>query len=65
MSKECIRITKKTTRRGEDGNRVVSVRLKESILHRLDNLANVTNRSRNELMNILLDYAVDNVEIID
>ena len=65
MPKECIRITKKSARRGEDGNRVVSVRLKEIILQRLDNLSSETNRSRNELINILLDYAVDNVEIID
>ena len=57
MDKE-IKITKKTPRRGDDGYKIVSVRMKEEMLERLDRLAAQTNRSRNELINLLLDSAM-------
>ncbi len=50
-------------RRGEDGNKVITVRLKEDILLQLDKLAADTNYSRNELINIILRHGVENVEI--
>ena len=53
----------KIKRRGEDGNKMISVRLKEDILKALDDLASETNYSRNELINIILDYGVKNIEI--
>ena len=62
MEKE-IRITKKTARRGDDGYKVVSVRMKEEMLERLDELAARTNRSRNELINLLLDAAMEIVTV--
>ena len=43
-----IRITKK---KGEDGHKIVSVRMREDTLKKLDELAEQTNRSRNELIN--------------
>ena len=49
-----IKITKKAPRRGDDGYKIVSVRMKEEMLERLDRLAAQTNRSRNELINLLL-----------
>lgn len=58
-----IRITKKKPRRGDDGHKVVSVRLKEDTIEKLDDFANRTNRSRNELINILLESAIDIVKI--
>lgn len=42
-----IRITKKQPRRGDDGHKVVSVRMREDTLERLDRLSERTNRSRN------------------
>lgn len=62
MDKE-IKITKKTPRRGDDGYRIVSVRMKEEMLERLDRLAAQTNRSRNELINLLLDSAMEIVKV--
>lgn len=62
---EEIRIKKKITKRGDDGYKIVSVRMKEELLDRLDQLAAETNRSRNELINILLDAAADIVKIED
>ena len=62
MDKE-IKITKKVPRRGDDGYKVVSVRMREEMLERLDALSARTNRSRNELINLLLESAVDIVKI--
>ena len=60
---EEIRITKKLPRKGDDGYRIVSVRMKETLLERLDALSAKSNRSRNELINLLLEPAVDIVKI--
>ena len=62
MDKE-IKLTKKTPRRGDDGYKIVSVRMKEEMLERLDRLAAQTNRSRNELINLLLDSAMEIVKV--
>lgn len=58
-----IRITKKQPRRGDDGHKVVSVHMREDTLERLDRLSERTNRSRNELINLLLESAMDIVKI--
>lgn len=60
---EEIRVTKKLPRKGDDGYRIVSVRMKETLLERLDALSAKSNRSRNELINLLLESAVDIVKI--
>ena len=62
MEKE-IKITKKAARRGDDGSKVVSVRMREEMIARLDDLSARTNRSRNELINLLLDAAMDIVKV--
>ena len=59
MKQEALKIKK----RGEDGNRVITVRILETTLQKLDNLAAETNYSRNELINIILSYGVENIEI--
>lgn len=60
---EEIRIKKKTPRKGDDGYKIVSVRMKDELIDHLDNLSDQTNRSRNELINILLTAAIDIVKI--
>ncbi len=60
---DVIKIKKKAARRGDDGYKVVSIRMKDELIARLDELAAKTNRSRNELVNILLEAAVDIVKI--
>lgn len=62
MAKE-IKITKKAARRGDDGYKIVSVRMREEMIERLDALSDETSRSRNELINLLLDAALDIVQI--
>ena len=56
-------ITKKL--KGEDGHKVFSVRLKDETVERLQALATRSNRSRNDLINMLLDFALDRVETKD
>ena len=62
---EEIKITKKSVRRGDDGYKVVSVRMKDETIERLDKLSAMTNRSRNELINMLIESAMDIVKIED
>lgn len=59
MSNETLKIK----RRGEDGNKVITVRIKEETLSSLDRIAGESNYSRNELINIMLEYGVKNIEI--
>lgn len=61
MSK-VITITKKDPK-GEDGHKVISVRIKDETLARLDELSAETNRSRNELINLLLEAALKDVTV--
>lgn len=58
-----IKITKKVARKGEDGHKVVSVRMKDSTIASLDALSEQTNRSRNELINMLLEAALEDVTV--
>lgn len=59
MERRKITISKK----GDDGYKVISVRLKEKTLEAIENISVQTNRSRNEVINILLDSAVIDAEI--
>lgn len=58
-----IEISRKPNRRGEDGYKIVSVRMKDDLIKRLDAIADETNRSRNEIINLLLEGAIDIVKI--
>lgn len=59
MSNEPLKIKKKY----DDGNRVISVRIREELLSQLDALADASNRSRNDVINLILEYGVRNIEI--
>ncbi len=50
--------------KGEDGYKTFSIRIKEETVDKLNKLSEDTNRSRNELINILLDYAINNSKVI-
>ena len=50
--------------KGEDGHKIFSVRIKDETVARLDDIAKKTNRSRNDLINMLLDYAMDYCVIV-
>ena len=50
MGKDTIVIKK----RGEDGSKIITARIKEDVLKALDDIAAGSNCSRNELINIIL-----------
>lgn len=50
-------------RRGEDGNRVITLRIREELLAKLDKIASDANYSRNELINVILEHGIENIEI--
>ncbi len=50
--------------KGDDGYKIFSVRIKDETVKKLNKLSDETNRSRNELINLLLDYAIDKSEVM-
>jgi len=63
MSNKKIIISKKSNLKGEDGYKTFSIRIKDTTVKQLDEIAKETNRSRNELINIFLEFAAANCEI--
>ena len=56
-------IIKRKSLQGEDGYKTFSVRIKDDTVMKLDRLSMETGRSRNELIGILLDFAIDRCEV--
>lgn len=63
MNDHKLTIKKRSLLKGEDGSKVISVRIKDETLQRLDELVKETNRSRNEIIGLLLEFGLDNVEV--
>ena len=53
----------KISKKGDDGYKVISVRIREGTLETIDGISKQTNRSRNEVINILLENAAGDIEI--
>lgn len=49
--------------KGKDMNKVFSIRVNVDLANRLNKLSKQTRRSRNALIAVLLEYALDNCEI--
>ncbi len=56
-------ILKKKPLKGEDGYKTFSIRIKDETVEKLDELSTLTNYSRNQLINTLLEYAIENCEV--
>ena len=54
-----------TKLKGEDGHKTFSIRIRDELVEKLDALAQQTNRSRNDLINTLLTYAIEHCEVKD
>ena len=63
--KEKLLIHKKNKLRGDDGYKIFSVRVKEDTVHALDRLSMGTRRSRNAIIHIFLDCAMERCEIVE
>lgn len=53
----------KINKKGDDGYKVISVRIRENTLEKIEKISAESNHSRNEIINILLEDAADKVEI--
>ncbi|MBR2611573.1 MAG: ribbon-helix-helix protein, CopG family [Clostridia bacterium] len=63
MNKQPEKLVIRPKLKGEDGHKTFSIRLRDETVERLDYIAGRTNRSRNDLINMLLDFAMDHCEI--
>ena len=61
MAKDRLIIEAK--RKGDDGYKTFSIRIRQELVDRLDALSVDSGYSRNELIGILLQYAADNCEV--
>ena len=53
----------KSKLRGEDGYKTFSIRIREETVAKMDEISPKTGRSRNELIGLFLDYAIDHCKI--
>ncbi len=65
MKEPIFEIKKKSTARGEELYRYFSIRLKESTIKELDKIVDESNYSRNELINVMLEWCVKHTNIIE
>ncbi len=62
MKDEKLIVTPKRPK-GEDGYRTFSIRIREELVKRIDDISTRSGRSRNELIGLFLDYAADHCKI--
>ncbi len=62
MKDDRIVITPKHPK-GEDGYKTFSIRIKDDTVNALDEIASKTGRSRNELISMFLEFAIERCEI--
>ena len=60
-----IKIPEKSNLKGEDGYKIFSVRIRNETANALEELSARSNRSRNELINMILEYAVNHTDITE
>ena len=56
-------VIKKKALKGEDGYKTFSIRIKDETVEELNRLSVQSNRTRNELIGLLLDFAIKYCEI--
>lgn len=50
-------------KRGDDGYKTFSIRIKNETVDKIDKIASETNLSRNQIIQEMLDFASDKIEI--
>ncbi len=65
MSSDDTLIIKPKKLKGNDGYKTFSIRIKEELVESIDSISTQTGHSRNELIGIFLDYAVNHCKIED
>ena len=59
--KENLKIVKKP--KGEDGHKTFSIRIKDEIVEKLDDIATKSNRSRNDLIGKFMEFAIEHCDV--
>ena len=62
---EKLKIKKRPALKGEDGYKTFSIRIKDETVEQLDEIAKQTNRYRNDIINMMLEFAINNCEITE
>lgn len=62
MSNEKL-VLKQKRARGEDGYKTFSIRIREDIKDRIEIVASESGYTKNELIGVLLEYALDNYTV--
>ena len=62
---EKLKISKRSNLKGDDGHKILSIRVKDETLEALDKIALETDRSRNQIINIMLEFGIKNCEITE
>lgn len=52
-----------TKLKGDDGYKIFSIRVREETIQKLNQISADTNRSRNEVINMMLEYGIENYEV--
>ena len=60
-----LKISKRSHLKGDDGYKTFSVRIKDETVEALDRIAQETDRSRNEIINIMLEFGIKKCVIED
>ena len=58
MKENKLIIKKSPAKKGEDGYKIFSIRIKEELASQIDAIASETGRSRNELIGKFLEFAI-------
>ncbi len=58
-------IIKPKRAKGDDGYKTFSIRIKEETVSRLDDISAQTGHSRNELIGMFLEYAIEHCRVDD
>lgn len=56
-------ISKKKKEKGQYGYKVFSVRVKEETVESLNQISKKTNRSRNDIINLFLEFGLNNYKL--
>lgn len=56
-------IIKPKNLKGEDGHKVFSIRIKESLVEEVEKIAARTGYSRNELISMFIEFGLENCEV--
>lgn len=56
-------IIKPKRAKGEDGYKVFSIRIKEELVERIDDIVGKTGHSRNELIGTFIEFALDRCKV--